>query len=57
MDTSAQLIRARKTAVTLATVSIICLLANIYTWMQKGASEEHARQLTEELARCRQEKK
>jgi len=60
VDSSAQLKRARKTAMTLATVSIICVLATIYAWVQKSMAEKQAervRELTEELEQCKQEKK
>ena len=45
---------------TLATVSMICVLATIYAWIQKSMAEKQAervRELTEELEQCKQEKK
>jgi hypothetical protein len=57
VDPASQLNRARKTAMTLATVSIMCVLLTIYTWIQKSESERQARELAEELMHCKQEKK
>jgi hypothetical protein len=57
MDSSAQLKRARRTAMVLAAVSIIYVLATIYAWLQKIEAEKRAERLSKELEYCKQEKK
>jgi hypothetical protein len=57
MDSSAQLKRARRTAMVLAAVSIIYVLATIYAWLQKIEAEKRAERFQKELEHCKQEKK
>jgi hypothetical protein len=56
MDNSIeQLRRARKTALVLATFSVICLLSMVYAFIQKGESDKQAKKiqdLSKELELC-----